>query len=199
MKSKTFFLKNAKKYIGTSGRPNVATKWYAKRHGSAYLKAAWCDMFVSYVASASGLGSVIGEFAYCPSHINWFKARGQWGHSPKVGAIVFYDWDGDGVADHVGIVESYKGKKIVAIEGNKGDEVQRVERSSGMIGYGYPKYPGDTVPKTWTVAKGDSLSKIAFAVYGDYAQWKKIYNANKKLIGKNPALIKPRQKLTIPA
>jgi len=33
--------------------------------------------------------------------------------------------------------------------------------------------------KTYTVAKGDSLSKIAKEVYGSANQWKKIYEANK--------------------
>lgn len=53
---------------------------------------------------------------------------------------------------------------------------------------------------TYTVKKGDCLSKIAAmpSIYGDGSKWPTIYNANKKLIGKNSNLIYPGQKLVIP-
>jgi LysM repeat protein len=57
-----------------------------------------------------------------------------------------------------------------------------------------------TQVKTYTVKSGDSLWRIAARkdVYGSGNQWRKIYNANKKTIGKNPNLIFPGQKLVIP-
>jgi nucleoid-associated protein YgaU len=50
---------------------------------------------------------------------------------------------------------------------------------------------------TYTVQKGDTLSKIAKSHYGDANQWRKIYEANKERI-KNPDLIQPGWVLTIP-
>jgi nucleoid-associated protein YgaU len=50
----------------------------------------------------------------------------------------------------------------------------------------------------YTVVKGDSLSRIAKSLYGDANQWRKIYDANKTVIGNNPDLIKPGQVLNIP-
>ena len=58
-----------------------------------------------------------------------------------------------------------------------------------------PKVEPDVV--TYTVQKGDTLSKIAKAHYGDANQWRKIYEANKERI-KNPDLIQPGWVLTIP-
>jgi len=58
-----------------------------------------------------------------------------------------------------------------------------------------PKAEPDVV--TYTVQKGDSLSKIAKEYYGDAREWKKIYEANKERI-KNPDLIQPGWVLTIP-
>lgn len=52
--------------------------------------------------------------------------------------------------------------------------------------------------KSYTVKKGDSLWKIAKVYYGNGAQWRRIYDANKSVIGKNPNLIYPNQKLVIP-
>jgi nucleoid-associated protein YgaU len=52
-------------------------------------------------------------------------------------------------------------------------------------------------PKTYTVAAGDTLSKIAHQQYGNANLWQKIYEANKDTI-KNPDLIHPGQQLIIP-
>lgn len=51
--------------------------------------------------------------------------------------------------------------------------------------------------RTYTVQKGDSLSKIAKALYGSAGKWKVIYEANKDSI-KNPDLIYPGQVFRIP-
>ena len=51
--------------------------------------------------------------------------------------------------------------------------------------------------KTYTVKSGDCLWNIAKKFYGNGSQYTKIYNANKGKI-KNPNLIYPGQKLTIP-
>lgn len=62
-----------------------------------------------------------------------------------------------------------------------------------------PLPPGGPKPGTmYVVRSGDYLSKIAQAAYGDASQWKKIYAANKAVIGPNPDLIYPGQNLTIP-
>lgn len=51
--------------------------------------------------------------------------------------------------------------------------------------------------QTYTVKKGDSLSKIAKRVYGDAQQWRKIHEANRDSI-ENPDLIYPGQVLKLP-
>jgi len=57
--------------------------------------------------------------------------------------------------------------------------------------------PKPAEPRTYTVAAGDSLSKIAKKVYGDANQWRRIFEANGDKI-KNPDLIHPGQVLRIP-
>jgi len=52
-------------------------------------------------------------------------------------------------------------------------------------------------PTTYTVKKGDNLSTIAARYYGRQ-DWKKIYQANVKVVGKNPNQIRAGQKLVIP-
>ena len=51
--------------------------------------------------------------------------------------------------------------------------------------------------RTYTVKKGDSLSKIAKQLYGDMHRWKEIYEANRDRIN-DPDLIQPGWTLRIP-
>lgn len=52
----------------------------------------------------------------------------------------------------------------------------------------------------YTVVAGDSMGAIAAKFYGSAVEekWMAIYEANKELIGDNPRLIHPGQKLRIP-
>ena len=52
--------------------------------------------------------------------------------------------------------------------------------------------------KTYTVAKGDSLSKIAKHLYGNANRWREIFEANRDQLD-NPDLIQPGQVLKLPA
>ncbi|GAB1406565.1 LysM peptidoglycan-binding domain-containing protein [Thermomonas brevis] len=56
---------------------------------------------------------------------------------------------------------------------------------------------GSTGSQTYTVQKGDNLSKIAERYYGRQ-DWKRIYDANRDLLD-DPDKISPGQVLTIPA
>ncbi|MBO9661731.1 LysM peptidoglycan-binding domain-containing protein [Dokdonella sp.] len=53
-------------------------------------------------------------------------------------------------------------------------------------------------PATYTVAKGDSLSKIAKKVLGNANRWREIFDANRDQLD-NPDLIQPGQVLKLPA
>lgn len=107
----------------------------------------WCDDFVSWVAKQAGeLAAIGGAHAYCPAHVTWFKQHGKWSKSPKVGAIVYFDWNGNGIADHVGIVVEVHSGYVITVEGNHDNKVQKVRRSSYILGYGHPAYKADPTP-----------------------------------------------------
>jgi hypothetical protein len=63
---------------------------------------------------------------------------------------------------------------------------------------GLPPLPDAAAGQTYTVRPGDSLARIAQAVYGDASAWARIYEANRQAIGSNPNLIRPGQTLVIP-
>jgi hypothetical protein len=59
---------------------------------------------------------------------------------------------------------------------------------------------GDPGPlHVYVVQDGDTLFSIAASLLGSGARWPEIYDLNKGVIGDNPALIIPGQKLRIPA
>lgn len=141
----------ARSQIGTKEGSNNYTKygvWYGNYvHSSIYQHAAWCAMFVSWCGNQAGLSSDVFYYhAYCPSGVSWYQSKGRWqwkGYVPKMGDIVYYDWNGDRVVDHVGLVESYSNGNITTIEGNYSDQVKRRTinyKSSSIFGYATPNY-----------------------------------------------------------
>lgn len=60
-----------------------------------------------------------------------------------------------------------------------------------------PPPAAPAAPRTYTVVKGDTLSRIAKEYYGDANQWRRIFEANRDVI-ENPNLIKPGQVLKVP-
>lgn len=84
---------------------------------------------------------------------------------------------------------------------NEGDKkpVEQAAPATGADFFGNAQPADATAGTTYTVASGDSLSKIAKNHYGDAAKWHQIYEANKAIIGANPDLIEVGQELTIPS
>lgn len=87
----------------------------------------WCACFVSWCASEAGLieEGLVPMFSEVNEGIRWFQEKDRWMEAaaeedfrPKPGTIVFFDWEQDGVADHVGIVEVCRNGMVYTIEGN---------------------------------------------------------------------------------
>ncbi len=51
---------------------------------------------------------------------------------------------------------------------------------------------------TYTVLPGDSLSKIAYKVYGDTTQWRRIQKSNRDFLGEKGVNVRPGQVLKVP-
>ena len=111
-------------------------------------RVEWCACFVSWCADQCGYleSGIIPKFSLCSDGVNWFKSKGQWqdkNYEPTAGNIIFFDWDGDGTIDHVGIVEKSENGVVYTVEGNSGDvckQKQYAVGSSVIYGYGLPVY-----------------------------------------------------------
>ncbi len=87
-------------------------------------RVEWCACFVSWCYGQAGLSEP--RFAACQSQgILWFTSHGQWGargyENIAPGDAIFFDWDLDGSADHVGLVIGTDGSRVYTVEGNSGD------------------------------------------------------------------------------
>ena len=87
-------------------------------------RVEWCACFVSWCYGQMGLSEP--RFAACQSQgVPWFQSHGQWGARGYAdiapGDAIFFDWDLDGSADHVGIVVGTNGSRVYTVEGNSGD------------------------------------------------------------------------------
>ena len=168
---------------------------------------AWCATTVSAAAIECGYTKLIPTECSCTRMIELLKVKGEWNgddnYIPKPGDIIFYNWsakteaqDVDGLANHVGVVESVSNGKITVIEGNKDKKCARRTIKIGwkyIHSYGVPMFDEDTVKNElyYTVQKGDNLTKIGkkFGV-----PWKDIATLNNIKV---PYIIRVGQKLRI--
>jgi hypothetical protein len=124
------------------------------------LIGPWCMMTVS-LAFKHGAGLILGDttpapwgywpdrgFAYVPAFEAWAKTRGYWRGkcTPAAGYVPCYDWDGDGVPDHVGIVErylgggqfnSYEGNTAIGNDSDGGELMLRRRYMSEVAGFAH--------------------------------------------------------------
>lgn len=142
--------------------PQAGTKYgrdYATRHGAYFGTSGvpYCAMFVTWVLRQVGMTPPGGDFAYVPSGINAARNLGRLiaQANAQAGDLVCFDWDGDGIADHVGFVERNYGSYYQTIEGNTssgasgsqsngGGVYRRTRNLSSVIAVIRPEYTGSS-------------------------------------------------------
>lgn len=117
----------------------------------------WCALFCSWCVVQAGLKLPRINIAYVPSWLEWFKKMKRFypnTSKPEIGDFVFFafrsDWYQQGIAQHIGIVESInKDGSINCIEGNTsklgsqdngGAVIRKIRKMNTIVGYGRPFY-----------------------------------------------------------
>lgn len=108
----------------------------------------WCAAYAMNMLNDYGIldTSSCSNVNYCPTINSWAKEQGLWENSaatggdytPNAGDAVLFDWEGDGGADHIGIVEKVENGVVYTIEGNSSDSVARRQYEIGsgnLLGY----------------------------------------------------------------
>lgn len=172
----------AREQVGVSEQPPGSNNviYNADYYGGVVQGAnyPWCCVFVWWLFWKTGLSALFcggAKTAYCPYVVNYAKNAGAWitNADYRPGDLFLYDWDKDGIADHIGLCVSWGGVNGQTIEGNVNERVAQLQRwNSEIMGAYRPAYadstenaPQDaTAPQngdTYTVKPGDSLWIIA--------------------------------------
>ena len=140
--------------VAASQLGNVGGEPYWSWYGFE-SRVSWCACFVSWCADQCGYidAGIIPKFSGCVTGVNWFRGQNRWlegSVEPNPGMIIFFDWDNkggsgpqDGLADHVGIVQSVENGIVYTIEGNSGDSCRQNQYPVGhyeILGYGVIAY-----------------------------------------------------------
>ena len=137
-------------HFGSSNIVDIARNEIGNKGGEKYWRwygfnqrVNWCAIFVSWCANESGImNNTIPRFSLCIDGVKWYKEHSKWknkSYIPQTGDIIFFDWNGDGHVQHVGIVEKVENGKVYTIEGNSKDEVRNKNYSltnKSIYGYG---------------------------------------------------------------
>lgn len=115
--------------------------WYGLPYGD------WCAMFVSFCLNYAGLTD-IPSGAGCQSWLEALSEKGlyytsAW-YAPASGDVAFYDLDGDGKSDHVGIITELSEDGYLTIEGNYSDTVTYVRRTTAEV-LGFLRIAGEPI------------------------------------------------------
>lgn len=123
--------------LGSNDAPRIAE--YRKATAGAGV-GPWCAYFTSWVAQQAGVpvGPNGAGDGYVPTVRQWAEQTGRYipGGSapPQIGDLVIFERNGDGVADHIGVVTGTRPDGgIETVEGNSSDKVSA--RSYGPDGY----------------------------------------------------------------
>lgn len=132
----------AQKYIVDPWCKYMGMKISCKNH-------AWCAIAVASCLYQVGVKKR-SMSAGCTTQMKWYKSKKRFhargSYVPKVGDLVFYDFDGKGNATHTGMVTSVNYKKkgyIYVIEGNKSNKVgyRHISYTSkSILGFATPYY-----------------------------------------------------------
>lgn len=162
-------LEQARKDIGYSrwNDPQQGTKFgrYFRdvlKWGSYYGEngVPYCGMAVSYWFAMAGATCPGIPGAYTPTMAQQGKNAGKAVDKYKAdpGDVVYFDWELDGVIDHVGIVEYNNGSYLTTIEGNtnNGQVARRTRAMNTIVCVIRPNYDGasgSSTPSTPSTSK----------------------------------------------
>ena len=110
-----------KEYPPGSNNVKYNTDYYGREVSGSQFN--WCAVFIWWLFQRVGAPQLFcggGKTAYVPALMDHAIKNGLTVGTPEPGDIVCFDFDNNGIANHVGICESYNGKRVTTIDGNTG-------------------------------------------------------------------------------
>lgn len=159
-------------FVEGPNNENPYGTWYGVPNQSyCAMGISWC--FAQANASHLVAAQTQKGFSYCPAGLTWFQKNKQVvdKYSALPGDIVFFSWSGNGVAEHVEIVEGASKDGLTTIGFNTGPESYAGNQANGdgvyrrhrpylyVLAIVRPAYASSSAPQ-----KGSSTGKKAGAI-----------------------------------
>lgn len=168
-----------KEYPPGSNNVKYNTAYYGREvSGSGF---SWCAVFIWWLFREAGISGLYyggQKMAYVPTLMSWAKKTGLIADTPQLGDLICFDFNSNGVADHIGICESFDGTYVTTIDGNTGTTseanggcvMRRRRHKKYILAVIRPEYERKAVDNTVT-----------------YEQWKEFMEQYRKELGAKKA------------
>lgn len=110
-----------KEYPPGSNNVKYNTEYYGREVSGPQFP--WCAVFIWWLFREAGISGLYyggQKTAYVPALMSWAKKSGLLVDTLWPGDLVCFDFNANGVADHIGICESFDGTYVTTIDGNTG-------------------------------------------------------------------------------
>ena len=141
--------------------------WYGIPYGD------WCAMFVAFCLEYAGISEEdFPRNAACDYWVDELMPLGLYADAadyiPVPGDLIFYDWDDDPYAEHIGIVSEVTENTVTAIEGNTSDMVayRTYDLSDNcVIGYGLMPAPVTVEAENYSTPLRSAINESGTVMY----------------------------------
>jgi uncharacterized protein YidB (DUF937 family) len=183
-----------------SGLGDLAASWVGTGENKSILPDQLTSIFgkdqIAALAQQAGIpesqgASVLSQIL--PAMIDKLTPDGKAPESSNLATWGKILLGGVGAAAAAKVAASYFGNKDDEEQSSNVEQQTTIESAAVDTGMG----SATTALRTYTVASGDTLSKIAKQFYNDGNQWPRIFDANRDILS-NPDRISPGQHLRIP-
>lgn len=140
--------------------------------------APYCAMGISWCFAQVGLSHLIAAqtikgFSFNPTALHWFQMQGMVVNKfqGQPGDLIFYDWNGDGIADHVELLEAASPGGITTIAFNTGSPNDPTKEGCWRLHRNYlfitavvrPRYPAVLKPTVGITTGKKATTGVAVA------------------------------------
>jgi len=107
--------------LGMEAYDDRTNNWGGKKYKNEVGRndsSGWCDAFVCWLLKKAGIdisNALAGQISSMKKNDCYMSAKN---YTPKTGDLIFFDWEGDGLVNHVGMIYIADDGTVYVIHGN---------------------------------------------------------------------------------
>ena len=167
--------------VAADGKTKYGYTCYGAAYGDSYTPN-WSALFARFCLDKAGVSENFPRANTCDLWIPMLTEQELYqdaaDYTPKTGDVAFFDLDGDGVADHAGIVLNAENAAVgaVTVQEDEADEAQSVVASLPFVdAVGFGTLPVKSPMKVTNAQPGKPTFDLTFSVGGHGAEGERLY------------------------